>query len=52
VSAGTQYARDLGKLKGVLKIIFRKLFVRGTVRRLKTKFSLGAQRYRAVRRNA
>jgi hypothetical protein len=42
VSAGTQYARDLGKLKGVLKIIFGKLFVRGTMRRLKIKFSLGA----------
>jgi hypothetical protein len=42
VSAGTEYARDLGKLKGVLKIIFGKLFVRGIVRRLKTKFSLAA----------
>jgi hypothetical protein len=33
----------LGKLKGVLKIIFGKLFVRGTVRLLKRKFSLDAR---------
>jgi hypothetical protein len=52
VSAGTQYARDLGKLKGVLKIIFGKLFVRGTLRRLKTKFSPGAHRRQSFAKNA
>jgi hypothetical protein len=43
VSARIEYAIDLGELKRVLKIIFGKLFVRGTMRRLKTMFSARAR---------